>query len=415
MLGFHPLSGAPISARRVTNVSPLNDPINLTQGLDDGLEDLGLELSQYWKIDDDVAAAVDPSLVYLLDITVDEIDEPVSFYQNAEDEETLAASFDLAEPIEQEAFDLSFYSQLDDDLAVAPDTLATLFDSILDDDVTQTDSDYFVIDDDLAVQPETLQQVFDLDPSVDQDSAELLDGLGLTSYQQLDDDPVAQPDALLIDLAFDDSTELDSPDLSAYAQIDDDAAQPDVLSVDQYFNDDTSTEPVELSIYSQVDDDAAQPDTIFGAFDFIEDAGIFDSGESFYYQQDDDVIVVTPPVTTAGGVAGHGRVHVLPGRHEDRATDRHHIDKREPFTPLREVKQAKETGSDLKALRDRLLDLGRALERNKQAVKDRIRAEQAREDSPELLAIMQLLIHEYELELYNQNAARLLIILADEI
>lgn len=125
--------------------------------------------------------------------------------------------------------------------------------------------------------------------------------------------------------------------------------------------------------------------------------------------------VAAPPVTTGGGgIAGTGRVHVLPSRQQDRATDRHHVDKREPFTPLREVKRAEKPANDLKALRDRLLDLGRALERNKQAVKDRIRVEQAKPESPELMAILQLLIDEYELTLYNQNAARLLIILADD-
>ena len=297
-----------------------DDPFNLTQGLDDGLEDLGLELSQYQQIDDDVAVAAD----------------------------TLPVSFDLAEPVEQDFAELSFYSQLDDDLAVAPDTLATLFDGILDDDVTPTGSDYFVTDDDVAVQPETLQQLFDLDPTVDQD-AELLSGLGLSFYQQIDDDP------------------------------------------------------------------AAVPETLIGSFDFIDAEAQFDDAASFYYQQDDDVIVVTPPVTTGGGgIAGTGRVHVLPSRQQDRATDRHHVDKREPFTPLREVKRAEKPASDLKALRDRLLDLGRALERNKQAVKDRIRVEQAKAESPELMAILQLLIDEYELTLYNQNAARLLIILADD-
>ena len=263
-----------------------DDPFNLTEGLYDDLEDLGLELSQYQQIDDDVAVAAD----------------------------TLPVSFDLAESIEQDLQDLSFYSQLDDDLAVAPDTLAYLFDAGLDDDVTRADS-------------------------------------------------------------------------------------------------------AELSSYQQIDDDAAAvPETLLGRFDFIEDAAQFGDAEtaSFYTTQDDDPIVVIPPITTAGGIAGHGRVHVLPSRHQDRATDRHHVVTREPFAPLREVKQAKETGGDLKALRDRLLDLGRALERNKQTVKDRIRAEQARAESPELMAILQLLITEYELTLYNQNAARLLIILADD-
>ena len=239
-----------------------------------------------------------------------------------------------------------------------------------------------------------------------QDAPDELDG---SSYQQLDDDPVAQPDSLRVDLAFDDATELDAPDLSAYVQVDDDAAQPDVLSIDQYFDDDTSTEPVELSIYSQVDDDLLQPDTIFGAFDFIEDAGIFDSGESFYYQQDDDASAVVTPPTGSGGAAG--KTYVISGRRELEPLNHYVPIKREPF----EVKPEAPKEPDLKQLRDRLLDLGRALERNKLAVKDRIRAEQAKPFSPDLLHIMQLLINEYEIELYNQNAARLLIILADEI
>lgn len=192
---------------------------------------------------------------------------------------------------------------------------------------------------------------------------------------------------MAFDLSFDDSTELDAPDLSTYAQIDDD--------------------PI-----------GAQPDTIFGAFDFIEDASIFDDEQSFYYRQDDDVVVVTPP-TGSGGAAG--KTYVISGGKDKGRADgprppRHYIPvKREPF----QVKPESATGRpraeepDLKQLRDRLLDLGRALERNKQAVKDRIRVEQARPLSPDLLRIMQLLINEYELELYNQNAARLVILMSE--
>lgn len=142
------------------------------------------------------------------------------------------------------------------------------------------------------------------------------------------------------------------------------------------------------------------------------------AGASYSVAQVAGTVFTATPVTTVpegGGVfRPPGRVYVLPSREDTR--DQEISFKREPFShpKLREVKRAKETGGDLKALRDRLLELGRALERNKQAVKDRIRAEQAKETSPELMAILQLLIDEYELTLYNQNAARLLIILADD-
>ena len=122
--------------------------------------------------------------------------------------------------------------------------------------------------------------------------------------------------------------------------------------------------------------------------------------------------MVAPP-TGSGGAAG--KTYVISGGREPEPRN-HYVPtalgrpvKREPF----EVKPEAQKEPDLKQLRDRLLDLGRALERNKQAVKDRIRVEQARPLSPDLLRIMQLLINEYELELYNQNAARLVILMSE--
>lgn len=135
---------------------------------------------------------------------------------------------------------------------------------------------------------------------------------------------------------------------------------------------------------------------------------------------------VAPTVPDGGGVFRTGRVYVLPSREDTREPSRDigaddRDIRRKPAPVIDVVALGHPVGAkvkpanDLKALRDRLLDLGRALERNKQAVKDRVRAEQARADSPELMAILQLLIDEYELTLYNQNVARLLIILAEDI
>ena len=163
MLGFHSVSAAPISARRDLSTSQPSDPFNLTDGLDESLETLDLDtgqLSFYQQIDDDVAAVLDLTLVYILDVTFDEADDPVSFYQSNEDDlavapETLPISFDLDEVIDQDPQDLSFYQANEDELALSPAS-------------------------------------FDLDDSIDQDSSDSPD---LSFYQQLDDDAaVAQPD-----------------------------------------------------------------------------------------------------------------------------------------------------------------------------------------------------------------------------
>ena len=316
MLGFQPISAAPISGRRDLSTAQPGDPFNLTDGLDDSLETLDLDtgqLSFYQQIDDDVAVVLDLTLTYILDVTFDEVDDPVSFYQANEDE-----------------------------LELTPTG-------------------------------------FDLGDSTNQDSADSLD---LSFYQQLDDDVVVvQPDALFGSFEHADDTGLFDDDASSYQQIDDDVV-------------------------------AAQPDTLFGNFDFIDDAGLFDDATSFYYQADDDAAVVTPPVTpTAGGAARH---YILSGeRKSERETEPKPTPKpeRQPF----EVTLAKQP-LDLKALSDRLFDLGKQLGKNKQAVKDQIKAEhvaaKAAKDA-KIVVILQL-IQLFELELYNQNARRLLLILAED-
>lgn len=120
---------------------------------------------------------------------------------------------------------------------------------------------------------------------------------------------------------------------------------------------------------------------------------------------------VAPPVTSSGG-----GIYVLPGDSEPSPRPDHYVPiKREPFEA---VKLSKPEPS-LKELRDRLFDLGRLLQRNKETVKGRIKAEQAAmalEDKAgaERFLVLQALIAEYELDLHNQNAARILIMLADE-
>ena len=312
MLGFQPISGTPVSARRDLSTAQPDDPFNLTYGLDESLETLDLDagqLSLYQQIDDDVAAVLDLTLTYILDVTFDEADDPVSFYQANEDEIELSpAGFDLDEVIDQDPLGLSFYQQLDDDAVVA------------------------------------------------------------------------QPDELFGSFEYSDDTGL--------------------------FDDDTS-------FYQQLDDDAVgvQSDTLFGNFDFIDEAGLFDDATSFYYQVDDDATVVTPPVTSAGGAAKH---YILSG---ERQSEREPTPKpvRQPF----EVTLAKQP-LDLKALSDRLFDLGQQLGKNKQAVKDRIKAEQIAAKSEQIAArdakivVILQLIQLFELELYNQNARRLLLILAED-
>ena len=280
MLGFQPISAAPISARRDLSTAQPSDPFNLTDGLDDSLETLDLDagqLSFYQQIDDDVAAVLDLTLVYILDVTFDEADEPVSFYQANED--------DVA---------------------------------------------------------------------------------------------VAQPDTLFGGFDYADETGLFDDDASFYQQIDDDAS-------------------------------VIQTDTLFGNFDFIDDAGLFDNDTSFYYQADDDAAVATPPAATAGGASKH---YIISGERkiarEPEPTPK--LD-RQPF----DVTLAKQP-LDLKTLSDRLFDLGKQLGKNKQAVKDRIKAEQAAQiaaKDAKLSVILQLL-QLFELELYNQNARRLLLILAED-
>ena len=348
MLGFQPISGAPISARRDLSTAQPGDPFNLTDGLDESLETLDLDagqLSFYQQLDDDVAAVLDLTLTYILDVTFDEADEPVSFYQANEDDpvvapETLPISFDLDEVIDQDSPDLSFYQQLDDDAVVAqPDALFGSFEYA---------DDTGIFDDDTSF------------------------------YSQLDDDPaVAQPDALLFSFDLIDDVGISDDGTSFYQQLDDDAA--------------------------------AQPDALLGSFDYLDDAGLFDDATSFYYQADDDAVVVTPPVTTAGGVAKHYILSGEKGRKSEREPEPKPY--RQPF----EVTLAKPP-IDLKALSDRLFDLGKQLGKNKQAVKDRIKAEQAAQTAAKdaKLAVILQLIQLFELELYNQNARRLLLILAED-
>ena len=314
MLGFHSVSAAPISARRDLSTAQPSDPFNLTDGLDESLETLDLDtgqLSFYQQIDDDVAVVLDLTLTYILDVTFDEIDDPVSFYQANEDE-----------------------------LELTPTG-------------------------------------FDLDDSTNQDSSDSTD---LSFYQQLDDDVVVvQPDALFGSFDYADDTGLFDDDASSYQQIDDDVV-------------------------------VAQPDTLFGNFDFIDDAGLFDDATSFYYQIADDAAVVTPPAApTAGGAARH---YILSGeRKSEREREPEPKPDREPF----EVTLTKQP-LDIKALSDRLFDLGKQLGKNKQAVKDRIKAEQAaaKAEQDEKIVIILQLIQLFELELYNQNARRLLLILAED-
>ena len=345
MLGFHSISAAPISARRDLSTAQPSDPFNLTDGLDESLETLDLDtgqLSFYQQIDDDVAAVLDLTLVYILDVTFDEVDEPVSFYQSNEDEFDLSPTgFDLDESTNQDSSDspdLSFYQQTDDDVGVQPDTLPGSFD--------------------YADEPGLL----------------------------------------------DDAT-------SFYSQLDDDVAQPDTLFGSFDYADDTGLLDDDASFYQQLDDDVvvAQPDALFGNFDFIDDAGLFDDTTSFYYQIDDDAAVVTPPVTTAGGVAKH---YIISGeRKSEHKREPEQKPARQPF----EVALDKQP-LDLKALSDRLFDLGKQLGKNKQAVKDRIKAEQAaaKAERDEKIVIILQLIQLFELELFNQNARRLLLILAED-
>lgn len=135
---------------------------------------------------------------------------------------------------------------------------------------------------------------------------------------------------------------------------------------------------------------------------------MFDDAESFYYRQDDDPTVAPDPPSTGGG--GNGYIISPSYKREVEPS------KREPF----QVKWA-EPGPELnlKALSDKLYALGKQLGRNKQAVKDLLKAKQAsraaelKARDAKLQLYMQL-IETYELELYNKNAARLLILLADD-
>ena len=316
MLGFHSVSAAPISARRDLSTTQPSDPFNLTDGLDDSLETLDLDtgqLSFYQQIDDDVAAVLDLTLVYILDVIFDEAEDPVSFYQTNEDE-----------------FDLS-------------------------------------------------PTGFDLDDSTNQDSSDFPD---LSFYQQLDDDVVViQPDALFGSFDYADDTSLFDDDASSYQQIDDDVV-------------------------------VVQPDALFGNFDFIDDAGLFDDATSFYYQADDDAAVVTPPAApTAGGVAKH---YILSGERKNEAEREPEPEPKRNRQPFKVTLDKKPL--DLKVLSDRLFDLGKQLGKNRQAVKDRIKAEQAaaKVERDEKIVVILQLIQLFELELYNQNARRLLLILAED-
>ena len=316
MLGFHSVSAAPISARRDLSTTQPSDPFNLTDGLDDSLETLDLDtgqLSFYQQIDDDVAAVLDLTLVYILDVIFDEAEDPVSFYQTNEDE-----------------FDLS-------------------------------------------------PTGFDLDDSTNQDSSDFPD---LSFYQQLDDDVVVvQPDALFGSFDYADDTGLFDDDASSYQQIDDDVV-------------------------------VVQPDALFGNFDFIDDAGLFDDATSFYYQADDDAAVVTPPAApTAGGVAKH---YILSGERKNEAEREPEPEPKRNRQPFKVTLDKKPL--DLKVLSDRLFDLGKQLGKNRQAVKDRIKAEQAaaKVERDEKIVVILQLIQLFELELYNQNARRLLLILAED-
>ncbi len=328
-----------------------DDPFNLTEGLDESLESTGSELSFYQQIDDDVVAGVDPTLIYLLDAQSDPLDDT----------------------------DLGYYQVIDNDPVVAPDTL---------------------------------QPNFDLDEPIDQEAFEL------SFYASQDDDPVVVDPSLayLLDSGLDDDLAVPDSDYTVIA--DDVVVQPEDLQLLAEFDDSASQDGADLSFYQQIEDDAVgvQPDTLFGNFDLIEDVGLFDDAQSFYYQQDDDVVVPPGiPETGAGGLAIKPYYLSYEADDDDRQERERPVQrKREPFS----VKLTKPE-DNLKSLSEKLYALGKKLGQNKQTVKDRIKAEQKKQAEDlaareaKLLVIVQM-IELFETELHNENARRLLIILAED-
>jgi hypothetical protein len=371
VLGFQPISSAPISARKSTGAvtAQPDNPFILYEILDEVLNsspDLDKDASFYQQIDDDVVVAAD-TLAAQFDELIEQQDYPVSDYILAnEDEATLDISFDLTEQIDVDPVELSTYQQIDDDVVVAPETL-------------------------VQAQEDALEQSDDVDVSF---------------YQQIDDDVVAQPDSLQADFALDDAPDVDVPELSAYQQIDDDAAQPDTLAENTGFIDESESVVDELGFYAQQDDDAAQPDTLFENTGFIDELDIDQIEFSSYIQLDDDVPIIVVPPTTGGG----GRSFIISSADVDHEiTKQERKKKREPF---QEVVPAK-TDQTLAELSAELFRLGQLLGKKRQAIKDRIKVEQAKQDEAKRQIILQL-ITLFELEIYNQNAARLLILLSED-
>lgn len=319
--------------------------------------------------------------------------------------DTPADPFNLTDELEHgsQELDLSFYATFDDVAAVAEPTLDLLQDAPIEDDLQASNSDYLVNEDLAAAAPDDVFPALDLADEADE-------SFDLSSYWQVDDDAAVAPGTLTenIDAQFDQSDE--TFDLSLYQQVDDDAiAAPDKLTENTGEQFDSALDDAfDASFYSTTDDDVgAAPDTLFGNFDFIEDSGLFETAESFYYQQDDDATVPpVPPPTGAGGVAG--RTYVISSSERKHKPELERKRNREPF----DVELAKPP-ADIAELSANLFKLGKQLGRNKQAVKDRLKAEQAAEDLVKWQAILRL-ITIYEIELYNQNARRLLVILAED-